>query len=147
MSSVTAVNNLNLSYLTQVLSNATSLLGLSGLSSSQVQSVLQDASPSDIVQLSDQALQLQDVNTLFGSPDTSQTAGLFSTPTPPTSSDTLDSILTTLSAGSGSATSTASSPAAPALASQIATYQSQLQASQVQSFLGTGSGTSLNVLA
>jgi hypothetical protein len=147
MSSVAAVNNPGLAYLTQLLSSSTSSLGSAGLSSSQVQSVLNDASPADIVQLSDQALQLQNVDTLFASPGTSQPAGLFSTPTPPTTSDTLASILATLSPASASATSSA---AAPSLNTQIATYQSQLQANQVQSFLGTDpttSGTLLNVLA
>ena len=43
------------------------------LSSSQVQTALAKAPPADIVQLSDQAMQLQEVNGLFGGPTTSAT--------------------------------------------------------------------------
>jgi hypothetical protein len=48
------------------------------LSSSKVQAALTNASPADLVQLSDQALQLQEVNGLFGSaaPTQTESAGL-----------------------------------------------------------------------
>ena len=159
MDAVAASNNPGMTYLTQLLASSGSPLFSSGLSSSQVQSVLQDASPGDIVQLSDQALQLQSIDILFGSPDTSTTAGLFSTASPPSSSAILDNILATLPGAAGSATSNASgsspqpasSPATPSLADQMASYQSQLQTEELQAMFGTGStagvsGTSLSVL-
>jgi len=51
----------------QLLSGAGSASVSSALSSTAVQSALQNASPSDLVQLSAAALQLQDVSDLFGS--------------------------------------------------------------------------------
>jgi len=43
------------------------------LSSSKLQTALENASPHDIVELSDAALQLQNVGSLFGTADTTQT--------------------------------------------------------------------------
>lgn len=53
----------------QLLSGAGSASLSSALSSPAVQSALKDASPEDIVHLSAEALQLQSVSALFGSPD------------------------------------------------------------------------------
>jgi hypothetical protein len=60
----------------QILSSAATPAVSSLLSSSAVQAGIAKASPVDIVQLSDQALQLQEADGLFGSADagTSQTA-------------------------------------------------------------------------
>jgi hypothetical protein len=44
----------------------------SALSSPAVQSALQSSSPADLVQLSQQALQLQQAGSLFGSPDSAE---------------------------------------------------------------------------
>jgi hypothetical protein len=135
----------------QRLSSPDSPLLSAGLSSSQIHSVLQDASPSDVVQLSNQALQLQEVDNLFGASDTSQTAGLFSASSTSSPSATLDSILASLPAGSDSTTSNTSEGSTSSLASQVASYQSELQAEETQALFGTVStgvsGASLNVLA
>lgn len=65
----------------QLLSGAGSASLSSALSSPAVQSALQDALPEDIVHLSAEALQLQSVTALFGSPD----------PAPPSSGSTAGS--------------------------------------------------------
>ena len=148
MDPVSSTNNAGLSYLTQLLSGSGS-----PLSSSQVQSVLQNASPTDVVQLSDQALQMQEVEGLFGNPQASQTAGLFSNATQPSSSTTLEGILAELTAPSSSTTSnTSTSPSPASLASQMATYQGELQSEQMQTLFGTATTTAaspspLNLLA
>jgi hypothetical protein len=160
MDSVTATNGSGMADLIQLLSSSGSPLLSSGLSSSQIQSTLQNASPSDIVQLSDEALQLQVAESLFGSPDTSQTTSLFSDSSSSSSSTILANLLATLSAGSAATTSnasedsssSASSPSTSSVADQIASYQTQLQAEQMQTLFGTASttgvsGTSLNVFA
>jgi len=58
----------------QILSSAGSASLSSALSSSSVQSALDSASTGDIVNLSQQALQLQEAGILFGSPGASLTA-------------------------------------------------------------------------
>jgi hypothetical protein len=58
----------------QLLSGAGSASLSSALSSPAVQSALKDASPEDIVHLSAEALQLQDVGSLFGTPDPAPTS-------------------------------------------------------------------------
>ncbi len=62
----------------QVLSTAAPPALSSLLSSSTIQSALGKASPTDIVQLSDQAMRLQEADGLFGAtaPATTQTAGM-----------------------------------------------------------------------
>ena len=109
-----------LTYLTQLLATST------GLSGSQIQSMLQEASPEDIVQLSDQALDLQSVDALFSL-------------SPPANSDSIpDSILANLAASE-------------APSNRVASYQAQLQAQEVQSLFGTtttsgASGTTVDTL-
>jgi hypothetical protein len=141
MGTVASVNP-GVADLLQILSNSGSSSLSSTLSSSRIQSALQDSSPGDLVQLSDQALQLQVASGLFGSLDPPQTAGLFSTAANPSSSATLDNLLASLSS---------SSPGSTPLADQLAIYRGELQAEQTQALLGTGttdgtSGTLLNVL-
>jgi hypothetical protein len=149
MDSVAATNATGTATLIQLLSNSGSPLRAAGMSAAQVQSALKDASPADIVQISDQALQQQLANGLFGNPDTSQTDGLFAAASSSSSSTTLDNLLTSLSATPGSAATSGSQTAS--VSSQIAQYQSELQSEQAQALLGVGatsgvSGTSLNVL-
>src|SRR5208282_6813047 len=91
----------------------------SELSSPAMQAALAKAPAGDIVQLSNEALQLQEMSTLFGNP--SQTA----------SSVDPSSILAALYP-SPSAPSTASAP----LANQVASYQNALQSEQVQTLFG-----------
>jgi hypothetical protein len=159
VSSAASTNASGMADVIQFLSNSGSPLLSAGLSSSQVQSILQNASPSDVVQLSDQAMQLQEMDNLFGSPDASQTAGLFSSPSPTSSSSTLDNILASLTGSSTAATpsssagsaSSASDSSTSSLATQMASYQSELQTEALQAMFGTDpnsgtSGTSLDVL-
>jgi predicted transcriptional regulator len=65
----------SLSDLLQTLSASSPQLS-SMLSSSGVKSALATASPRDLVELSDQALQLQQVGLLFGSTDSTRSTGL-----------------------------------------------------------------------
>jgi hypothetical protein len=73
MSSVTSVNP-GVADLFHALSNTGSASVSSPLSLPGLQSALQTASPVDIVQLSQQALALQQVSGLFGTPDAFQTS-------------------------------------------------------------------------
>lgn len=160
MSTVAATSNAGMTELIQFLSSSGSPLASSGLSSSQIQSVLQNASPDDIVQLSSQALRSQEIDGLFGSSDTSAAAGLYSASSASSSSGTLASVLASLSGTTDTTTSNttdasgaaAASSSTSSVASQFANYQSTLQAEEMQALLGTGAtngvtGTSLNVLA
>src|SRR5579862_9138307 len=94
MNAVSSSTSPGMTDLMQLLTSSGSPLLNSGLSSTQLQSALQDASPGDLVQLSNQAVQLQTVDGLFGASDTSQTS----------SSDTLESLVASLSANSTSTT-------------------------------------------
>lgn len=73
----------------QLLSGSASVS--SALSSPAVQSALKDASPQDIVHLSAEALQLQDVGSLFGSPNPAP-ASTGSTPTGSTSAESASAL-------------------------------------------------------
>jgi hypothetical protein len=148
MGSVSSANP-GVADLLQILSNAGSPALSSTLSSSPVQSALQNASPADLVQLSDQALQLQVANDLFGTPDPTQTDGLFSDSSSSSSSATLDNLLSSLYSSTPGST-TANTPTSAA--DQLAIYQGELQSEQTQALFGTNttagtSGTLLNVLA
>jgi hypothetical protein len=83
MGSVASTTN-GLSDLLQTLTNENSPL-LSTLSSPAIQAALENAPASDIVQISDQAMQLQDTEALFGTPSTAATPteSLFAALTPP----------------------------------------------------------------
>jgi hypothetical protein len=80
MSAVSTNNSsTGLADLMQIFSSAATPAVSSLLSSPTVQSALQKAPVADIVQLSDQAMQLQEVNGLFGgsaAPTTTETAGM-----------------------------------------------------------------------
>jgi hypothetical protein len=147
MSTIASVNP-GVADLLNILSNAGAPSLSSALSTAKIQSALQAASPADIAQLSDQAVQLQVANDLFASADPSQTDGLFSALSPPNSNVTFENLLTNLY----SPPSATPAAPAPSEASQIATYQSQLQTEQLQALFGvdTNAGTSgalLNVVA
>jgi hypothetical protein len=124
---MSAVANPGLADVLNILSNSASPALSSLLSSSKVQSALQNASPADLVQLSDQALQLQAVDSLFGTSD----SGPSSTPDP---NATLESIVANL-------TQSGSTP----VANQLALYQGQLQAENTQALFGATS-SSVNLL-
>jgi hypothetical protein len=149
MGTVPSVNP-GVTHLLQLLSDAGSPALSSALSSTSIQSALQAASPADIVQLSDQAVQLQVANDLFASADPSQTDGLFSALSPSNSNLTFENLLNNLYSPSSATPAPAATPTSEA--SQIATYQSQLQTEQLQALFGVDpnagtSGTLLNVVA
>jgi hypothetical protein len=73
MTSVSA-NPSGVADLLQTFSGTGASASSSALSSTQVQTALQSASPGDIVQLSEQAVQLQQVAGLFASSEPSPTA-------------------------------------------------------------------------
>jgi hypothetical protein len=147
MGSVTSPNP-GIADLLQILSNSGSSALSSTLSSPTLQSALQHSSPSDLVQLSNQALKLQVANDLFGSPDPARTPGYFPAASPPSSSATLDNLLTSLYSSSPGSTA-AGTPTSTA--NQLAIYQSEVQSQQAQALFGTAttagtSGTLVNVL-
>jgi hypothetical protein len=78
MSAVSSSSSTGLADLMQVLSTAATPGISSLLSTSTVQSALQKAPVADVVQLSDQATQLEEVNGLFGAaaPTTTESAGM-----------------------------------------------------------------------
>lgn len=70
MNSIPTATSTGVSDLLQMVSTTPALSSL--LSSSAMKTALQKSSPADVVQLSDQAMQLQEVNGLFGGPNPSQ---------------------------------------------------------------------------
>src|SRR5580658_10010288 len=75
------------------------------LSTSTVQTALQNASPSDLLELSSQAVQLQEASQLFADSST----GTGATATIPSALDPLSSLLSSLESATSSSTSTDSS--------------------------------------
>jgi hypothetical protein len=104
---------------------------LSTLSSPNIQSALEKAPPSDIVEISEQAQQLQSVDALFGDSNTANTS--------------TDSLFTALAdIGSNTGTNVNSAPASEAgspLADQLAAYQGNLQTQEAQTLLGVNPST------
>jgi len=158
MGSVASVNP-GISSLLQTISNSGSSALASELSSPTVESALQNAPSGDIVQLTDQALQLQAVNGLFGSPTqstdpTSLLSSLFQ-PVTSTPSNGANSLLQSLEASAPASTGTDSSSADTNAATQQATlndqlalYQTALQSQQVEGLFGAGTtDPSINLLA
>jgi hypothetical protein len=140
MGSVSSTNS-NLTNLLQTLSAKSPELS-SMLATPQMQTALEKASPEDLVQLSDQALQLQEVGLMFGSADGAQSNGLnplsdslFSALSPATSTTQPDPILQALESSlgitgaNGATSSTAgSATSSSSLADQIAINASSFQA-------------------
>ncbi|HYW46397.1 MAG TPA: hypothetical protein VE959_26250 [Bryobacteraceae bacterium] len=119
MSSVSSVNPA-LANLLQTLSN----IGSPVLSSTAVVSALEKAPAGDIVQLSTAAMQLENVDAMFGISDSSST-------------DTSSSLMNLPNLPSGSSTDSTASAT-----DQLANYQATLQAAETQGLLGTGSTAS-----
>jgi hypothetical protein len=118
-----------LSDLLQTLTNENSPL-LSTLSSPGVEAALQSAPSSDIVEISDQAMQLQATDALFGISDTA------TTPT--------DSLFSALASVGSSATSPASGSSldpGSSLTDQLAAYQGNMQTQEMQTLFGTTPAT------
>jgi hypothetical protein len=97
----------------------------SALSSSTVQTALQSASTSDLVELSGQAVQLQEADLLFGDSNTATGAPI--TPTIPSALNPLSSLMSS---------SSSTAPSTAPLADQLAGYQSDLQSQEMQSLFG-----------
>ncbi len=137
--------NLGVANLLQDLTNVGSPLA----SSPTAVAALEKASPSDIVQLSAEASQLQGLDVLFGQTNTATTnqsaADSILSALYPNSSVTnsttnpLESLDQTVANASTPATSTSgssSTPATPSLAQALASYQSNLQSDEIQSMFG-----------
>ena len=113
------------------------------LSTPAVQTALQNATTSDLVDLSSEAVQLQEANLLFG--DSIGAAGTSATATIPAALDPLTSLLSSLVSTGSSSSGTSSSTAS--LSNQLAGYQSDLQSGEIQSLFGVGtSGPALSSL-
>jgi hypothetical protein len=129
MGSVSSSLNPGVADLLQTLGN----VGSPTLNSKAVVSALESAPPSDIVQLSDEANQLQNIDTLFG-------IG------PPPSSD-ISNLLASL--GGSSTTSSAGNALEQSVlanaspADQLANAQAQTQAVLTQGLFGIGNNTGL----
>jgi hypothetical protein len=118
-----------LSDLMQTLTNDNSPL-LSTLSSPTVEAALENAPASDIVQISDEALQLQTTDALFGISNTS--------------SSSTDNLFSALASVGSSATSSASGSTldpGSSLADQLAAYQGNLQTQETQALFATTPST------
>ena len=139
MGSVASTNN-GLSDLLQTLTNENSPL-LSTLSTPAVETALENAPAGDIAEISDQALQLQATDALFG----------ISNP----SSSSADSLFSALASVGSSATSSASGSSlnpGSSLADQLAAYQGNMQTQEVTSLFAatpptTTSGSLYDVFA
>jgi hypothetical protein len=136
-----ATSSFSLSNLLQSITSTASPQLASTLSSPRVQAALQNAPAGDVIELSDQALRLQEDNALFGTS---------STGTPSVSSDLSNILALTQSASSAAATSSPSSSASettPSLSNQLDGYQADLQSQELQSLFGlTASSPSLSSL-
>jgi hypothetical protein len=157
MSSVSSSLNPGVADLLQTLTNVNSPV----LNSKSVVSALEKAPPSDIVQLSAEATQLQSVDALFGistSSSSSTSGALFGIPTTSTSSnssvsnaDTLFGIPTTSTSASTSSSDSVlqaleNAGATVSPTDQAANDQVVNQAILAQGLFGTGTNNSLGTL-
>jgi hypothetical protein len=117
-------SNPGLANLLQTLANLDSPL----LSSPSAVSAIEDSSPADIVNLSAQATQLQEVQAIFGSPETTPSDLINGTNT----FTALEDALTT-------PTLSGLSAATPIPTSQLPAYQSSVQAAEADALLNPGS--------
>jgi len=128
----------NLSNLLQSLGAESPALA-SLLSTTKMQSALEQASPGDLVQLSDQAMRLRQVGLLFGSTDGTQSNAfnpapdsLFSILGPANSNSSPDPIMQALESSLGLAEANPSSTTNP-----IASPTGSLQAQELESLFGS----------
>jgi hypothetical protein len=121
MGSVSSTNA-GLSDLLQTLSNENSPL-LGTLSSPAIETALENAPAGDIAQISDEAMQLQVADAIFGDPNSSST-----------SSNSLFSELESITAAGAASPTATTSPSS--LADQLAAYQGSSQLQQTQALLG-----------
>jgi hypothetical protein len=120
-----------------------SAVGSPLLSSPRAMAALEKASPSDIVQLSVEAIQLEGVNALFGETSSSaQSAGdslLSMLYQPASTTDPLASLEQALGISSNTATSSSNGSLQTALSS----YQQTMQAGKMNTLLGSDGSTGL----
>ena len=139
----------NLSNLLQTIQNESPELS-SILSTPQMQTALEKATPGDLVQLSDQALQMQQVALLFGASNGTQSSGvsdpnsLFSLLSPNAATALPDPLQQAQDASLGVAGSTgvpngssSSTPTASSLLNEIASNASAFQAQDLNALFGT----------
>jgi hypothetical protein len=109
------------------------------LSTPNVQSALGKASPGDIAELSDQALQLQQVGVLFGNTDATQSNGFTST---------VDPLFSLLPYGSSAAESALIDQALETVSTGTTAGTSSLQAEELDALFGgtSTSDSSINTL-
>jgi hypothetical protein len=132
-----STNSFSVANLVQNLTGAGSPQLAATLSSPAVQTAIQNAPTSDLVDLSSQALKLQETSLLFGDGSAADTATLASMLYP------LSSLLASTEAnarkaaesGAISPSPPASSPA-PSLATQLAEYQSESLTEEMQTLFG-----------
>lgn len=143
MGSVSSSLNPGVANLLQTLADVNSPV----LSSPATVSALETASPTDIVQLSESATQLENVDALFGISNSSSDSG----------ASILSNLLANLEStetGTGASASSvleaATTPQSSAAtttatqADQLASYQAALQSAETQTLLGTGSTPNLS---
>ncbi|MGB6946296.1 MAG: hypothetical protein WBE37_28120 [Bryobacteraceae bacterium] len=130
-SNTLASTNNGLSDLLQTLTNENSPL-LSTLSSPNIQAALENAPASDIVEISDQAQQLQATDALFGISNTS---------TSPT--DSLFSALASVGSDATSSATGSSLDPGSSLADQLAAYQGNMQTQETQALFDTAPSTTV----
>ena len=149
-----AISNSGMAAWLKSLSNAGLPTLASELASPTVQSALQNA-PSEVVQLSSEALRFQEMQALFGSPVTAEPLGgvLTLAEAALSPSSLLQTVAASAVGASPSDASLLSSGATPTdMAGQISSYDAALQAQQLQSLFalnppdGSDSNT-LNLLA
>jgi hypothetical protein len=152
-------SNPGLAYLMQALSNVNSPVA----TTPSLVSALQKASPSDIVQLSISATELEGVDALFGVSNGASNGFGVSNGSPDNSGSNISSLLASLEsalttpagAASGTGTPATSSPTSLATslplspAEHLSNYQSAFQSTELDALLGTGattgSGSSFNI--
>lgn len=151
-----SISNPGISNLAQILSNSGASIAAAALTAPTTQAGLDNASTGDLVQLSEQALQLQNMEGLFAASAAPSVAGLYSGvsapsisafPTPgisslfTTSNDLVSSLEnSTVSSNSADASQqTGSNPSNSSSPSdQLAIYQADLLAQQTQALFGSG---------
>lgn len=146
-----ASTNAGLTDLLQNLTSSSSPLA-SEFSSPTMQSALESAPPGDIVQLSNEAIQLQEVGTLFGDPTQTSSsidpssilAALY--PSSSTTASTLVVPPASTAATSSTSSTSAASTSSTSLASEMASYQSALQTNQMDALFGITPTTTSNSL-
>lgn len=130
--STVASTNASMASLMQIFSNFGSPQVSSTLGSAAVQKALKNASPTDIVQISKAALQLQQSNAIFGVSDKSST-------------DPIAALISSAMGATSESASTAAS-ATSSVAEQFAAAQMALQAQQTAALFGDSIGSSTGSL-